>query len=172
MYRICVFSLLLLVSTAHAATREDKIRELMEVQGVLQMIEQQIDAGKEEARKQVKQVADQVMDKLSPPADQQKAFKKAFDDYTLATSAPWAAKEIVTVWAKAYGSRFTDAELDGLLAYYKSPLGRKDVKASQDALPELTDHFTKRIGPILEKETGIYLDKLDAMAKACKCPRK
>ena len=85
--------------------------------------------------------------------------------------APWGAKEIVEVWAKAYGSRFNDKELDGLLAYYKSPLGQKDVKASQAALPELTQHFSQKIGPILNRETSLYMDKLEALAAACKCPR-
>jgi len=157
---------------AAGTSREDKVRALMQAQGMLQMLEQQLEAGKEEGRKQVQQVSDQMMQRINPPAEFQGKFRKAFEDYAMAMNAPWGAKEIVDVWAKAYGSRFTDKELDGLLAYYKSPLGQKDVKASQEAMPEMNNHFSQKISPILNRETGVYMDKLEELVEACKCPRK
>lgn len=158
-------------STA-STSRDEKVRALMQAQGMLQMLEQQLEAGKEESRKQVQQVSDQMMQRINPPAEFQARFRKAFEDYALAMNAPWGAREIVDVWAKAYGSRFTDKELDGLLAYYKSPLGQKDVKAAQEAMPEMNNHFSQKISPILNRETSVYMDKLEELVEACKCPRK
>ncbi|MBK8816545.1 MAG: DUF2059 domain-containing protein [Methylococcaceae bacterium] len=53
----------------------------------------------------------------------------------------WTAEEIVSVWSKYYGSKFTDSELDQLIAFYLSDIGQKDVQASKTAENEVTQYF-------------------------------
>lgn len=166
---VLVFSLV--CCSVSAAPRDDKVRELMKAQGLMQMLEQQLEAGKEDSRKQVRQMSDQMFSRLKPTPEYQDKFMKAFEDFVLSLHKAWSAGEMVEVWAKAYGSQFSDKELDGLLAYYKSPLGQKDVKASQAAMPVLTQHFSQKIGPVVERETATYMDKLEKLIEACKCPR-
>ncbi|MDX2220693.1 MAG: DUF2059 domain-containing protein [Burkholderiales bacterium] len=174
MHRIAVFILLACLSSlsfAQSASRDAKVRELMKAQGLMVLIEQQLEAGKEESRKQVRQMSDQMFMRLKPTPEFQNKFAKAFEEFVMSLHKTWNAGEMVDVWAKAYGAQFTDKELDGLLAYYKSPLGQKDVKAAQAAMPVLTQHFSQKIGPIVERETQAYMDKLEKLVDACKCPR-
>lgn len=171
MLRHALLVILLIVLPAHAAPRDDKVRELMKAQGLMVLIEQQLESGKEESRKQVRQMSDQMFMRLKPTAEYQDKFLRAFEDFVFSLNKTWSAGEMVEVWAKAYGSQFTDKELDGLLAYYKSPLGQKDVKAAQAAMPLLTQHFAQKIGPVVERETQAYMERLEQLAAACKCPR-
>lgn len=169
---ICLAAFLSVVwIPAKAAPRDDKVRELMKAQGLMVLIEQQLESGKEESRKQVRQVSDQMFMRLKPTPEYQDKFMKAFEDFVLSLHKTWSAGEMVEVWAKAYGSQFNDKELDGLLAYYKSPLGQKDVKSAQTAMPLLTQHFSQKIGPVVERETQAYMDRLEKLIEACKCPR-
>lgn len=171
MHRIALLLALVILLPAHAAPRDDKVRELMKAQGLMQMLEQQLEAGKEDSRKQVRLMSDQMISRLKPTPAYQDKLLRAFDDFVQSLNKTWSAGEMVDVWAKAYGSQFTDKELDGLLAYYRSPLGQKDVKASQAAMPVITQHFAQKIGPVVERETQIYMDKLEKLVEACKCPR-
>jgi len=54
-------------------------------------------------------------------------FAKQMNDVTAQLQTEFAAKkdEIYTGVARAYAQRFTEAELKELLAFYKTPLGRK-----------------------------------------------
>jgi uncharacterized protein len=171
MYRTALIAFLLLAFQTQAAPRDDKIRDVMQAQGLYQMVEQQLEAGKEESKKQARQISDQMLARLKLTPEFQEKFRKASEDYALSLNKTWSAKEMVEVWSKAYGSQFNDKELDGLLAYYKSPLGQKDVKAAQAAMPAMTNHFSQKIGPIIERETQAYADRLEKLVEACKCPR-
>ncbi|MBL8517785.1 MAG: DUF2059 domain-containing protein [Betaproteobacteria bacterium] len=171
MTRIALLALLFLVLPIQAAPRDDKVRELMKAQGLMVLIEQQLEAGKEESRKQARQMSDQIFMRLKPTPEYQDKFLRAFEDFVLSLNKTWSASEMVEVWAKAYGSQFSDKELDGLLAYYRSPLGQKDVKAAQTAMPLLTQHFSQKIGPVVERETQLYMERIEKLTEACKCPR-
>jgi hypothetical protein len=65
--------------------------------------------------------------------------KKAFDDYRakvvelLRSSASWKALE--PDFVKLYSDAYTEEELDGILAFYRSPVGRAMLAKA----PELTE---------------------------------
>ncbi|HVK55293.1 MAG TPA: DUF2059 domain-containing protein [Burkholderiales bacterium] len=170
--RTIIFCFLILTSSAcFSADRTDKVRVLMEAQGLVQMFEQQIDAGKVEGRQQAKQVLDQFMVQLKPTKEFDARFRSAFEEYLKSLEVPWTAQDIVGVWAKVYGERFTDQELDDLVAYYTSALGKKDVMATQASLPELTNHFYALSKPLLERATKDFIQRLQLIANECKCKK-
>jgi hypothetical protein len=159
-------------TVASAADRASKIQALMEAQGLLQMFDQQMAMGRQQGRQQAQKMLDQVISSLEMPPKFDARFRDAFDEYMKALESPWAPQDLVNVWADKYGRNFTDAELDQLVAYYTSPLGRKDVAASQAALPQFSDHFSELSKPIMEKATQTYVQRLQATVKDCKCSRK
>lgn len=171
MLRLASLFFLTLSLSAQAAPRDDKIRDLMQAQGLLQMMETQLEAGKDESRKQVRQISDDLIARLKPNAEYRDKFQQAFDGFVVSLNRAWRPGDLVEVWAKAYGSQFSDKELDSLLAYYKSPLGQKDVKAAQAAMPAIAQYFTQQVAPVTEREAKAYLDKLEKLVDACKCPR-
>jgi len=158
-----------LSASAIAADRNSKIRELMEAQGLLRMFQQQMEEGKQESRAQAERMLEQFIDGLKPPKEFEERFRVASREFIDSLVPTWSAEDIVAEWAKAYGARFTDEELDGLVRYYESPLGRKDVSASQEALPELTAHFQSLSKPIVQRAMQKYIERLQAIARECNC---
>ena len=168
--RVPFLIFLLLMSTAcFAQDRNAKVRTLMEVQGLLAMFQQQMDAGKQQGQDQAKQMLDQVMNGLNPPQEFKVRLRRAADEFIAALETPWTAQEIVDVWAKSYATSFTDKELDQLLAFYTSPLGKKDIAASHKAMPVLTSHLAGRSKPVVERATAKYVADLQLIVKECKC---
>ena len=86
--------------------------------------------------------------------------------------APWSAEEIVDVWASYYGPHFTDEELDQLIEFYSSELGRKDVSVTKQAMVQFSEHFQREGQPILEKATQEYIEEMKILAKECNCRKK
>lgn len=152
-----------------SADRDEKIRALMEAQGLLGAFEQQLQLSKEHGRKQSEQVLNQLMSGLNPSPKFVERFRSATDEYIKALEPPWTAQDIVNVWAKYYGSRFSEQELDALLTHYSSPLGRKEVIATREALPKFGEHFAALSGPVLERATKAYIERLQLIARECNC---
>jgi len=143
----------------------------MEAQGLVNMFEQQMAEGRLEGKKQAQKMLNQLIGGLNPTKEFDKQLRSALEDFMTALEPPWTAQDIVDVWAKAYGTHFTDQELDQLVEYYTSPLGKKDVMASQIALPELTHHFSALSNPLLERATEKYVQRLQWIVKECKCKK-
>ena len=170
--RIFIAVALFLVSrAATAADRSQKIRELMEAQGQVEMFQHQIQVGREQTQKRADQMLEQVMSTLNPPEVVKDKFRDAVRDFLKAVQSPWTAQDIVDVWAKYYGAKFSDEELDQLLTYYRSPLGRKDAIASREALDPFFGEFRDRYKPIFDKAMQEYLGRLQAIVKECNCKK-
>jgi len=166
-----LFFLLLISTACFSQDRNAKLRTLMEVQGLLAMFQQQMDAGKQQGQDQAKQMLDQVMSGLNPSQEFKVRLRRAADEFVATLEAPWTAQEMVDVWAKAYGTSFTDKELDQLLAFYTSPLGKKDVAASHKAMPMLNTYLFDRSKPVFESATAKYVADLQLIVKECKCSK-
>lgn len=172
MRKLLIAVALLLASEAHAADRADKMRALMEAQGLAATFDQQMQAGREQVRANARQMLDQLMAGLKPDPTYQQKFRLAADAYIEELQAPWSAQQVVDVWAGIYGAQFTDAELDKLLAWYTSPLAQKEVTVTRASLLQFSAHFQEQYKPIMERATAAYVQKLKALAAECNCQRK
>ncbi len=143
----------------------------MEAQGLLGMFQQEMARSKTVAGERANQMVNQFMHTLNPPKEFTEKFRAAALDYMKALQPPWSAEDIVEVWAKVYGSKFSDEELDGLLVWYTSPLGKKDTAASQSALPDFEAHFKRLSDPILQRETQKFFERMKQLAAECNCRR-
>ena len=164
----CIF-LLICTTSSFAVDRNAKVRELMETQGLLKMFQAQMEAGKVQTDRQAKQVMDQLLAGLNPTNEYRARFQGAFDALIAALSTPWTAEDIVSEWAKAYAKDFSDKELDQLLVYYKSALGKKEVAAVEKAMPVMNTYFAEQSRPVIERATRKYIDDLQLIAKDCNC---
>lgn len=165
---ICSF----LSFNAVADDRSDKVRSLMEAQGLLSMFEQQLEMGKVQNERMGEQVIGQILSQLNPNEEYKKQFKAAFLTFMSKVEAPWSADEIVTVWGKHYGTHFSDKELDRLVDFYTSDIGKKEVTASKVALVKFSKHFQALGEPIMKKAMQEYIEELKATAKECNCAKK
>jgi hypothetical protein len=157
--------------SAMADDRSDKVKNLMEAQGLLSMFEQQLTSTKVQNEKMGEQIIQQILSQLNPNEKFQKQFKAAFLTFLKKIEAPWSADEIVAVWSKYYGSQFSDKELDQLVDFYTSDIGKKEVSASKIALTKFSEHFQALGEPIMKIAMQEYIDELKAKAKECNCAK-
>ena len=95
--------------------------------------------------------------------------------YAKKTSNQYTAEQIVEVWAEYYGKEFSIKELDELLNFYTSKIGKKEIVASRHALVNFTNHFQKLNEPVIStamQEYIIeYIIELKMLAKECNCKK-
>lgn len=166
----CVMALAAM--SVNADERTDKIRSLMEAQGLVSMFDQEIQLGKENGRKQADQMIAQIMASLNVNKDYNAKLKAAANDFIVALQPPWTAQDVVDEWATIYGAHFTDAELDQLLAFYTSALAQKEVVVSREALMPFTQHFEELYKPVMERETKKLVERLQQIEEECRCKKK
>lgn len=154
---------------ASASERTEKIQVLMDAQGLTQTFEQQMTAGREQTKMQADQMLQQIMNGLRPNPEFEEKFKVAYLDFVEAMQAPWSSSEVVKVWAKYYGSRFTDSELDQLIAHYRSPLGQKEVIAGREAMAQFSAEFRERYQPIQQGATQAFIERIQQIVRECNC---
>ena len=168
---LTVLFLCFVCSVSHAADRSDKIRELMELQGLVKMYDQMLQNGHEHSRVVANQTLEKVLTNLNPPDEFKNKLRQAATEYFESMQAPWTGQDIVEVWSKYYGAKFSDAELDQLLEYYRSPLGQKDVASARDAMGPFTAEFQARYKPIIDKATQQFTDRIQVIIKECNCQK-
>ena len=155
-----------------ADDRSEKVRSLMEAQGLLSMFEQQLAMGKVQNEAMGQQVIEQILSQLNPNEEFQVRFKAALLTFMKKVETPWSAKEIISVWGEHYGTQFSDKELNQLVDFYTSKIGKKEVSASKVALVKFTEHFQALGEPIMKKAMQEYIEELKITAKECNCAKK
>lgn len=162
---------IMLSTSAVADSRADKVQKLMEAQGLVKMFDQSLASGREYGRKQADQMMAQTLSGLNPDVTYRKRFQETMDTFIRDLQSPWTGKDYVETWAQVFGAKFTDAELDQLIAFYSSPLGQKEVAASRDAMPAFAQVFRERYKPIQERATTQFVERMKLIAKECRCNR-
>jgi len=167
----CIFASVILAFSvsAMATDRTEKIRSLMEAQGLNTTFDQMFRSGQEQGRKQAKEMLAQLMEGLNPPDQVKRQFQVAVDQFLADLQPPWGPKEIVEAWAQFYGPNFTDEELDQLLAFYASPLAQKEVVSSRRAVNDFLAGFQEKYKPIRDHATAVYIQNLQTIVRDCKC---
>ncbi|MCK4493389.1 MAG: DUF2059 domain-containing protein [Methylococcales bacterium] len=157
---------------AHADTRTDKIETLMKTLGLVEMFEQRIERAKVQNEQIGKQAIKQILEGLNPSADMQKKLTATFKTYIKKVESPWSSAQIVTVWAKYYGTNFSEEELDELIRFYSSPLGKKDVSESKKAMASFSQEFQKKGDKIRSTALSEYIAALKILIQKCtECTR-
>ncbi|PCJ34805.1 MAG: hypothetical protein COA75_12650 [Cellvibrionales bacterium] len=169
-------SILILFTTlstfSFANDKNEKVRVLMEAQGLLSMFEQQLAMGEIQSEKMGKQVIDQIMAQLNPNQEFQNRFTAAFQTFMKKVANPYTAEQIVEVWSKYYGGEFASSELDKLIDFYTSDIGKKEVSASKVAITKFTEHFQTLNEPLMKSAMNEYISELKIAAKECNCAKK
>jgi hypothetical protein len=166
---VALIFLSLVSSLATAADRSDKIRDLLDSQGMLNMYEQQIKTGRDRARQMADQMLAQATASLNLTDQAKRQLNDVFQEFISSAMPTWTSQDVLDAWGKYYGSKFSDEELEQLTAFYRSPLGQKDVAATAEALPKLSADFQERYKSQLAKATDQYVRRLQQVMKDCNC---
>lgn len=133
-----LFAIALVISGhgyANESSRQAKISKIMEAQGLQQMFQQQLDQSKIQARDLGKNLYQKMLSESGITDGQENTkLERVFTQYIERCSTIFTAKEFVEIWSRFYGKNLSETELEKILAYYKSSVGKKDVAASQAAM--------------------------------------
>jgi hypothetical protein len=155
------------VPLAHAdeATRRAKAEQMLTLTKTDSMMSTQLDA----LRTRVNELATQQ----SGPITKTPAQKKLTDDYLKQVQGVtddevgWTKLRPLVI--QAYADSFTDEELDGIIAFYKTPAGQAIVTktpALSDKTMGLVQGRIKDMQPKLAQMTDDYVTKMKAAAPA------
>ncbi len=138
---LCFVVLLLAAGTALAddSARTQKIAEITKAQGVYQQFDDLIQQSRITTGKFLEDAFLKALNDLgvaNSPSNPK--YEAAFKRFSEKATTLWSADDLLAIWVKHYGKNLSDNELDQILAYYKSPIGKKDVAAGQAALAGLS----------------------------------
>jgi hypothetical protein len=148
---------------ADESARQAKITKIIEAQGLQQMFQQQLDQSKAQAGDLGKNLYRKMLSENGIVAEQENTtLEHVFTQYIERCSTMFTAKEFVETWSRFYGNNLSEAELEKILAYYKSSAGKKDVAASQAAMVG----FSQVIGAESQKRMNDSIGQLMVDLKA------
>jgi hypothetical protein len=150
-------ALLALPLAAQAQSRADLVRRIAEAQGLPALFEQQAEQQREGLRAAGTQLFDDAMARTATTPGPM--ARQALDRFKQRAGTAFTAAELTAAWARAYGeSSLTDEELKAILAWYASPVGKKDGAAAQSAMKA----FGAAIAEQQQQRGQDALDKLAA----------
>ena len=170
--RLAAVLLLLLCTNSHAGPLEDKTRKLFEVQGVVKNFQDMIDQGRVQAQEETKKTVDQMLTQLSPSQKFREQISVAADQYIKRLQANRTADEIVDVLIQNYAPSFTEQELDKLIEFYGSSVGKKDAVVSKTATQKVADYYKADNERIRSSATNEFIQELQRIAKECNCAKQ
>jgi hypothetical protein len=169
----CLSLLIALVSiNAFADEKKDKIEALVKAQGLVETWQQMLDSGRGENEKQAHQVLEQLLAGLKPNEKFKARFSQAADKFIIHARSPWTAKDLVDLWARLYGPKFTEAELDEMIKYYSSSTGQKEKNVGREVLLSFTKTLREEGQPGMQKAVAQYIEDLKIIASECDCEKK
>ena len=132
---LAIFVLSGFSALASTETRSDILDRIIEAQGLKKLAESTRESFYKES-KEAARLKNEQMKKTMPdvPEHVHAKLQEAGNQYTTTIAEAWNIDESMEVWKQAYGEKFTDAELLQILDYIKSPLGQKELAASQRAV--------------------------------------
>jgi hypothetical protein len=156
---------------ANESVRQEKISKIVEATGMLQMFQQQIDQSKAQASDFGKNLYRKMLSESGIADGQQNPkIELVLTQYIERCTTMFTAKEFVETWSSFYGNNLSEAELDKILAYYKSPIGKKDVAATQTAMAGFAQVIGTESQKRMNDSTGQLIADLKAAMKAANQP--
>jgi hypothetical protein len=116
-------------------------------------------------------MVDETLKRLKPNTSFRKKFNDAAQELFSALQPPWSAQEVTDIWASIYGSKFTDDELDQLLAFYTSTVAQKETIAGRASLAEFGQYLQSQYAPYEKKAIQQYVERMQVLGKECRCKR-
>lgn len=150
MYRTIALTFALTISATFAAdtpASEASIRELLQVTEARKLVDgilPQIDAG-------MKASMQQALKGQAPTPKQQKSIDKMTEKMMALMQEEFSWEKLEPLYLQIYQKAFTQEEVDGMLAFYKSPAGAAVIKKLPTVMKESMGSVQQMMGPLMQK---------------------
>jgi hypothetical protein len=146
---------------ADEASKAAKLAELVKVTGMEESINKTWDFVKAKAVQQKQELMNQFKDSFNDPdmwAYFESEYRKMIDTLDMKQSTEKAVKKYMDL----YGSRMTEEEIDQVLAYEKSPAGRKSTAVSHEIQPLWMEFISRENDARLKESLKSFIDAMKA----------
>lgn len=121
-------------SRAEADGRAELIHEIVQIQGVDEMLRDAKTSAAAQAQGIVKQMFDQIRAGMpSLPNEKLEEIRAAAEKLMRAVDSSWTPEDAIRVWEAEFVTDFTESELRAFLESCKTPLGKKQIAAGKRA---------------------------------------
>jgi uncharacterized protein len=145
------------LARADDASRAVKIAELMRLTGLAQMLAESKVTEQAAARKMVQSMSQQMFAKFPTlPPEQRTRLEGAERQFQRDVENGFDQDDAVRTWGRLYSQSLTDADLDAILAFYRSPVGQKDVTATGAALPQFQHYIIEKNASVMNAAVANY----------------
>jgi len=134
---------LVIPCAAQEDPKQRRIAELVRTIRMQDMFDEQLMQTRAAYSQLGKKLLEQILSE-SPDIDAEKRarLEGIFARYMEKGASRWKAEELVAIWSRHYGENLSNDELDQIIAFYKSPIGQKDIDATRAATLAYTTEVT------------------------------
>jgi len=149
------------IASAEPVSREATITALVRATGLEEMLEQSRQAARDQAGEMSQQMLQQVLkDAKALTPEHSDAVAAAARAFAESCAESFDVPHAIAAWGNFYAATLSDEELQQILAYYTSDIGRKDVAASKAAMPQWQAHLASRSGAQMRVAADKYVAEL------------
>ncbi len=152
---------------ASGASKKERIIELMKISGVYDLVEAERVDRKERAQAVREMSKKESQSRFTTVPEQYWGIEqKAYEDLERALKPfDFSTDEYVSKWAEFYGEELTVSDIEEILKYYKSKIGKKDLAAQLNATVRWNKYRVEGYEMALKKATREYNTKLSEFTK-------
>jgi hypothetical protein len=162
-----LFFVLMLASTqsfADGPSKDAKLHELATLRGLKKNFEQQNEIARQQSRAFIDKIVSDLFAKYPQiPNQTGQKIRAIADTYMERATKPLDSEKAEASWCKYYGVNVTEAELDQILAYYRSSVGQKDVSAALNVEPTWSTELNTERHKITQVAIDQYIKDLTAL---------
>ena len=168
LYLVTISCLVVVCSSVSAPPSEQSINELLDVTNMPRMMDQilaNMDQGMKTGMQQGMQQSLQGRELTAKQRAEVENFQKKLMGIM---RDELAFDKVRDIYLKVYRETFTQEEVDGLIAFYKSPAGKAYVEKVPSAMQRAGAEMQSRIGPMVQKMDTMQREFLRDLEKASK----
>ena len=147
-----------LLGRAESDVRAVLIHEIVQIQGVDEMLRDAKKAARAQAEAVVGQMFDQVRSGMPLlPKEKFDAIQTAADKLMHTIDESWTTENAIQVWEAEYVTDFTEGELRAVLDACKTPIGKKQIAAGKRAGSALQKYMLASGKPKMDAAVKEYI---------------
>ncbi len=157
---------------ADAASKEAKVRQLAELQGLTPMFNEQFNQAQQQAQRASDQMLAQASQQYDFPPAMQQRIQAAAHRFADSFGMQWSSQEMVENYIRSYSAKVSEEDVDAAIAYLQTPSGKRNFDASRDTARELGGIIQRRMYTQMQNGTAAFFEEVRAAGRECNCARR
>jgi uncharacterized protein len=156
------------VSSVAAPPSDQSINEVLDVMNMPRTMDQILATMDQQMRVGMQRGLQQSLQGREPTAEQRAEVEKFQKKIMGIMRDELAFDKVKDIYVKAYRETFTQEEVDGLIAFYKSPVGKAYAEKVPVVMQRAGAEMQSRLGPMVQKLNTMQQEFLKDLEKSSK----